>query len=1002
MIAIVFALLVPSQLGPVVDVPGQSDVSILRGPDGRARIIAGALFELSPGEAPLAALEPWHGPMGLEALDRLEVLEDVTDALGQRHVRLARIRHAVPVVHDQVRVHFNEVGVARRIELELSVLRGYVHRGPSLTRTQAIERARQGYSGALDIQPQPVPVLLGGAVPRLAYRVFISYPRPGQIPYVRDVYVDARDGRVLKTLPRVYTQALTMSDEDLDGISRDLRVTYFSEQDSVAMQDSVSIPSNGVIGTLDGSRANVLYTTPDVNTSFGDPTAVTVHHRLRRSVEFFESEFGWTDWDFTYDPAGPGGVLVGIAHEGVDLNNAYFTVVPGGSGYIGVMAFGDGDGELFTPLARCQDVVTHELGHGLINATANLTYQFQSGALNEHFADVFGWLHDGDDDGIGEECIGPALSTALRDMCQPGSVDQPQPANMSEYEDLPNTEAGNFGGVHINSGIPNRAACLTRDRIGARDLSRIWFRALRFHLGSRSDFAAMVEATVSSCDELSLSGATCEAVADSWSAVGLGEGGGTVEPIECPPNSTQVGEQCYCDFGYSYSADSDSCVPEQVAPCPSNSHRQGTICVCDECYQGRPDQNGTGCSPIPGCTVCESPVERSGESGCECIPGIVEVCGERSLEFETVVDGQTIPGELCCQPDDPCGWAADGICDCFGECSWNAADCGSTTLGTPECAARDFGNCGNENWAGRCEGNTLIYCDDQTDPSLPFIVYGDCAEIDRSCGFDSERQIFACLEVGCSLPPEGVCDGNVARWCASGVEASLDCGERPCQSYTIDGSTLNFCYPCSTNSTLVEDRCVCNPGFVADSEGECVARVGGEDGDEESSGGCAASTSAFGWLALLLLWRRTRALTALLALFFAGCAGPVASRDPVFVPPASGPDAPYSEVVEVGDLLFLAGKLGRDPTTGELAPGGIQPETRQAMENIQAVIERHGSNMERVVKCTVFLADISEWAAMNAVYTEFFPAGRPARSAVQIAGLGRDARVEIECIAVKE
>lgn len=143
-----------------------------------------------------------------------------------------------------------------------------------------------------------------------------------------------------------------------------------------------------------------------------------------------------------------------------------------------------------------------------------------------------------------------------------------------------------------------------------------------------------------------------------------------------------------------------------------------------------------------------------------------------------------------------------------------------------------------------------------------------------------------------------------------------------------------------------------------------------------------------------------RTTAFVLTVSFAGCATPPAVRDPVFTPPAGRTDAPYSEVVRVGDLLFLAGKLGIEPETGELPEGGIQPETRQAMENIKAVVEREGSTMDRVVKCTVFLADIGEWAAMNEVYTQFFPKNRPARSAVGKSGLGRDARVEIECIAV--
>jgi reactive intermediate/imine deaminase len=108
---------------------------------------------------------------------------------------------------------------------------------------------------------------------------------------------------------------------------------------------------------------------------------------------------------------------------------------------------------------------------------------------------------------------------------------------------------------------------------------------------------------------------------------------------------------------------------------------------------------------------------------------------------------------------------------------------------------------------------------------------------------------------------------------------------------------------------------------------------------------------------------------------------------------------PFSPAVRAGGLLFLAGQLGTD-STGRLVPGGVQPETRQAMANIRAVLERAGSSLDRVVKCTVFLADMREWGAMNAVYTTFFaPGRRPARTAAGASGLALDARVEIECVA---
>ena len=129
----------------------------------------------------------------------------------------------------------------------------------------------------------------------------------------------------------------------------------------------------------------------------------------------------------------------------------------------------------------------------------------------------------------------------------------------------------------------------------------------------------------------------------------------------------------------------------------------------------------------------------------------------------------------------------------------------------------------------------------------------------------------------------------------------------------------------------------------------------------------------------------------------AGCS--TARNEPEFLVKPESAALPFSPAVRGGGLLFLAGKLGTD-STGQLAPGGIKAETRQALENIGAELQRAGSSFDRVVKCTVFLADMAEWEAMNEVYVTFFVEGkRPARSAVGVSGLARDARVEIECIA---
>lgn len=110
---------------------------------------------------------------------------------------------------------------------------------------------------------------------------------------------------------------------------------------------------------------------------------------------------------------------------------------------------------------------------------------------------------------------------------------------------------------------------------------------------------------------------------------------------------------------------------------------------------------------------------------------------------------------------------------------------------------------------------------------------------------------------------------------------------------------------------------------------------------------------------------------------------------------------PFSSAVQVDNTLYLSGNLGNVPGTMGLAPGGIEAETRQTLENIKTVAEQFGSSMDRIVKCTVFLADMQEWGAMNDVYRTFFT-NPPARSAFGATGLALGARVEIECIAIVE
>jgi reactive intermediate/imine deaminase len=151
------------------------------------------------------------------------------------------------------------------------------------------------------------------------------------------------------------------------------------------------------------------------------------------------------------------------------------------------------------------------------------------------------------------------------------------------------------------------------------------------------------------------------------------------------------------------------------------------------------------------------------------------------------------------------------------------------------------------------------------------------------------------------------------------------------------------------------------------------------------------------------LWFR-RAVVAVVAALCAACSStksttapsPAAGKQPVlpeFVIPNSR-TSPFSSVVRVGNLLFVAGQLGTDS-----AKAGIAGETTSAMSKIGALLERSGSSLARVAKCTVMLADMKDWAAMNDAYNKFFPERRPARSSFGTTGLANNGRVEIECIA---
>jgi len=123
-------------------------------------------------------------------------------------------------------------------------------------------------------------------------------------------------------------------------------------------------------------------------------------------------------------------------------------------------------------------------------------------------------------------------------------------------------------------------------------------------------------------------------------------------------------------------------------------------------------------------------------------------------------------------------------------------------------------------------------------------------------------------------------------------------------------------------------------------------------------------------------------------------------RETISTENAPGAIGPYSQAVRAGNLVFCSGQIPLDPQTGEFVSDDIAGQTRQVLKNLSAVLEAAGTSLNNVVKTTVFLSDMNDFVKMNEIYAEFFGENKPARATVQAARLPRDAKVEIECIAV--
>jgi Zn-dependent metalloprotease len=332
--------------------------------------------------------------------------------------------------------------------------------------------------------------------------------------------------------PHLLQKLLTNKDKDVRHAALGTLLSTAQMRGERAMQAAFfHAPGRGRRTVYDCNNRTSLRRAEVARTENGEPSSDESVNRafdgLGATRDFYKKVFNRSSIDDR------GMRLDGYVHYGDAYNNAFWD----GS----KMVFGDGDGILFTDFTKSIDVIAHELAHGVTEFTAGLEYHTQSGALNESMSDVFGSLvkqwslqqtADAADWLIGADIFTPGMDAdALRSMKAPGSAydnedfgKDPQPDHMDKYVNLPDTPAGDNGGVHINSGIPNKAFYLAATKMGGfawEAPGQIWYEALRAS-GGNTQFLEFAETTVLKAGQrYGVGGTEQRAVVEAWREVGI-------------------------------------------------------------------------------------------------------------------------------------------------------------------------------------------------------------------------------------------------------------------------------------------------------------------------------------------------------------------------------------------------------------------------------------------------------------------------------------------------
>ncbi|MCS1351320.1 M4 family metallopeptidase [Mechercharimyces sp. CAU 1602] len=459
------------------------------------------------------------------ASSELKLLEESKDDLGFSKYKYQQQYKGVPVYGRELIIHADKEGKASSIigKFDPEVKEKKPKTKAKFSAKEAIAKAKKtiGFEKKTKFSIEKSDKVIyqdDKGKYHLAYIVTLS-TLEGKNPGYYDVVVSARTLDVIHQVNKSNHAAETGTGVGVNGDRKSLNTysssgTYYLYDTTKPMYSS----NNGVIKTYTANQGSNLpgsYVT-DSDNYWTDGAAVDAHNYAGKVYDYYYQKHGRNSFD------GNGGSLISTVHyysSEACPNNAFWDGTQ--------MAYCDGDGSQSKDLSGALDVVGHEITHAVTERTAGLIYQNQSGALNESWSDVLGNLIENKSDErwlVGEDVWTPNIANdGLRSMSNPES--NGYPSHMNDYRNLPNTRAGDWGGVHINSSIPNKAfynfvtsSGVTRDEAG-----KVWYRALTQYLTSSSEFMDARNATIqASTDLYGASAQETIALTNAWAAVGLG------------------------------------------------------------------------------------------------------------------------------------------------------------------------------------------------------------------------------------------------------------------------------------------------------------------------------------------------------------------------------------------------------------------------------------------------------------------------------------------------